>query len=122
MRTAALVLSIMGLTFGPAAAGDASGAWTRDDGEAGIQIARCGEALCGTIAWVKAPAGKPDIGRRVFWDMIPDSDTTWQGKAFNPEDGRTYSGKLSLNGSIMTTSGCVLGGLFCKSVTWKRAK
>ena len=45
---------------------------------------------------------------------------TWTGNAFNPEDGKTYSGKMTLSGNTLTTSGCVLGGVICRSVTWRR--
>jgi uncharacterized protein (DUF2147 family) len=44
----------------------------------------------------------------------------WTGNAFNPEDGKTYSGKMTLSGNSLTTSGCALGGVLCKTVTWKR--
>ncbi|MGO9943661.1 MAG: DUF2147 domain-containing protein, partial [Rhodoblastus sp.] len=45
----------------------------------------------------------------------------WSGEAFNPDDGNTYSGNVIVAGSSMTTKGCVLGGLICKSVDWKRS-
>jgi uncharacterized protein (DUF2147 family) len=52
--------------------------------------------------------------------MTPSGANAWSGRAFNPEDGRTYSGKMTLSGGSMTTSGCVLGGLICRSVNWRK--
>ena len=62
-----------------------------------------------------------NVGQRVFYDMVQADQNSWAGKAFNPEDGRTYSGKMVLSGKHLRTSGCVLGGLICKSVAWVRA-
>ncbi len=104
----------------PAMAQDASGVWLRDTGASRVRIAPCGEALCGTIVWLKDAAGPAKVGQRVFYDMKPNGSGSWAGKAFNPEDGRTYAGKMNLSGSTLTTAGCALGGLICRSVTWKR--
>jgi uncharacterized protein (DUF2147 family) len=71
---------------------------------------------------VKDPQHASDIGLRVFYDMKPSAPNEWQGKAFNPEDGNTYSGKLILDGATLKTAGCVLGGLICKSYGWTRLK
>ncbi len=59
------------------------------------------------------------IGERIFRDMKKDGEG-WSGSAYNPEDKRTYTGKMSLSGSTLTTKGCALGGMICKTVTWSR--
>lgn len=104
----------------PALAQDASGTWARDTGESRVRIAPCGSALCGSIVWLKSTDGPAKIGQRVFFDMKPAGANEWSGQAFNPEDGKTYSGKMSLAGNRLTTRGCALGGLVCKSVSWTR--
>lgn len=103
-----------------AVAADAKGVWLRDNGDSRIRIAPCGNALCGSIAWLKEAGGPAKIGQRIFYEMKPSGASQWSGSAFNPEDGRTYSGTMSVSGNILTTSGCVLGGLICRSVTWSR--
>jgi uncharacterized protein (DUF2147 family) len=119
---------LIGLGFlaasAPAAmAGDVKGEWARDDGKARIRFAACGvEAVCGSIAWLKDPNGPAKIGEQVFFDMKPNGDNAWAGTAFNPEDGRRYTGKMTLSGDRLVTAGCVLGGLICKSVNWTRAR
>ena len=107
-----------------AAAGEAKGDWLRDDGKAKVRFAPCGgDALCGSISWLKDPANDPaKVGQQVFFDMKPSGDNVWKGSAFNPEDGKTYSGKMTLSGDRLTTAGCVLGGLICKSMAWSRAR
>ena len=107
----------------PAIAGELNGEWLNADGKAKVRFSNCGGAVCGTISWLKDPKdGSARIGQQVFFDMKPSGDNAWKGSAFNPDDGRTYSGKVSLSGDRLNTAGCVLGGLICKSVAWTRAR
>lgn len=115
---AALVL--IGCTAG-ASAQEVLGTWQRDTGASRVRFAKCGDALCGTISWLKDPAGPAKVGQRIFYDMTPNAAGKWSGKAFNPEDGKTYSGTMTLAGDTLTTAGCVLGGLICRSAGWRRA-
>jgi uncharacterized protein (DUF2147 family) len=110
------------MSGGTALAGDPSGVWLRDNGNSKVRFAKCGAAICGTIVWLKDKDGPAKIGQRVFFDMKPDGEDNWEGSAFNPEDGKTYSGTMTLSGSRLTTAGCVLGGLICRSVNWSRSK
>ncbi|RDJ21544.1 DUF2147 domain-containing protein [Bosea caraganae] len=106
---------------GPTLAQDVTGTWLRDSGASRVRFQKCGEAMCGTIAWLKDPTGPAKLGQRIFYDMKPDGTGKWSGSAFNPEDGKTYSGTMTLAGDALTTSGCVLGGLICRSVKWSRS-
>lgn len=108
----------------PAASAEpsAAGLWLRENGASHVRIAPCGEFLCGYVAWVQNPDHAGDIGLKVFYDMKPAGAGAWEGSAFNPEDGKTYSGKMLLEGPELKTSGCVFGGLICKSVKWTRLK
>ena len=115
-----LFAAILSVGVASARAQDADGLWTRDDGAARIQFSPCGAALCGVIVWLKNPASKAHVGQQVFFDMTRTDQNGWTGKAFNPEDGKTYSGKMVLSGKKLKTSGCVLGGLICKTVAWQR--
>ncbi len=103
-----------------AQAQDAQGIWQRADGLTRIRVAPCGGALCGTIVWLKNKTSPARIGQRVLFDMKPAGAGTWRGNAFNPEDGRNYSGRMSLSGKSLTTAGCVMGGLICRSFQWTR--
>ena len=117
---AILVGASLLLVSGAAFAQDASGTWLRENGASRVRIGKCGDALCGTVAWVKDAASPSKVGQRVFYDMKPDGAGKWKGSAFNPEDGKTYSGTMSLSGGTLTTAGCVFGGLICRSVSWSK--
>ena len=115
-----------------ALAADPSGIWLRENGASRVRFAACGSALCGTIVWLKEPGldkNNPNegqksrslVGTRVFYDMAPNGENKWSGKAYNPEDGRTYSGNMTLSGDSLSTQGCALAGLICRTVTWSRA-
>lgn len=101
---------------------DPSGTWLRETGESRVQIAPCGGgAYCGKVVWLKdAKTSKSKIGQQVFFGMKPNGANQWSGSAFNPDDGKTYSGTMKLSGSRLTTAGCVLGGLICRSVNWSK--
>ncbi len=119
---AALAFTLAAALPGAAFAGDPNGVWLRDNGNSKVRIGPCGNALCGNIVWLRDANAPAHVGQRVFFDMTPSGENSWSGRAFNPEDGRTYSGKMTLAGNSLTTSGCVLGGLFCKTVHWSRTK
>jgi uncharacterized protein (DUF2147 family) len=120
MKAVMLATMLVGTLAGAASAEDANGVWLRDSGNARIRVAACGGALCGTLVWVKDPNGPGKVGQRVLIDMKPAGSNEWRGTAFNPEDGKTYTGTMSLAGNQLTTAGCALGGLICKSVSWQR--
>jgi uncharacterized protein (DUF2147 family) len=120
-----LMMAGAGLTLAasvmPALAQDVTGTWLRDTGASRVRFAKCGEAMCGTLAWLKDTSGPAKVGQRIFHDMKPSGPGKWSGSAFNPEDGKTYSGTMTLAGDSLTTSGCVMGGMICRSVKWSRA-
>lgn len=119
---ATVLAAALSLASVAAIAADASGVWLRDTGASKVKIAACGAALCGHIVWLKDAATSPaKLGEKIFFDMKPDGDNYWAGSAYNPEDGKTYTGKMALSGNTLTTKGCVFGGLVCKSVTWSRS-
>jgi uncharacterized protein (DUF2147 family) len=115
----ATLISAATLIASPALA-DPSGTWLRENGNSRVRVAPCGDALCGTIVWLKETDTNSKVGQRVFFDMKPDGANKWSGKAFNPENGKTYSGTMTLSGSSLTTAGCVLGGMICQSVNWRK--
>jgi uncharacterized protein (DUF2147 family) len=124
------LILIASLIASPVFAQSVDGVWLRDTGKSRIRIADCGANKCGTITWVAEAykdAKNPDeslrarsaVGIRIFYNMAA-SGSGYKGQAYNPEDGKTYSGTMSVSGNTLTTKGCVLGGLICKSATWSR--
>jgi uncharacterized protein (DUF2147 family) len=133
--------AILGLAAAtPASAGDPRGNWMTDDGKAKVAIVSCGGALCGNIVSLTEPVdsatGKPKtdsnnpdaakrtrpmVGVQIVIDMKPDSADKWKGQVYNAEDGKTYSGSITLvDAKTLTLQGCALGGLICKSRRWTR--
>jgi uncharacterized protein (DUF2147 family) len=110
------------VSAGTALAGDVTGVWLHEDGASKIRFAPCGSALCGTIVWLKETKGPAKVGQKVFFDMVSSGADAWTGKAFEPSSGKEYAGKITLAGDSLTTAGCVMGGLICKSIVWSRAK
>lgn len=116
----------------PALAQDVKGTWLSESGETRVKIAECGASLCGTITWLKDPRkdvqnekeslrSRDLVGVRMMYDIKPNGTNAWAGKLYNITDGKTYTGKMETSGaSALKLSGCVLGGLICKSQTWSR--
>jgi uncharacterized protein (DUF2147 family) len=115
-----------------ALAQEPAGTWLTESGETRVRIAKCGAAHCGTIVWVK-DGGKDEqnpnaalrsrslVGVQMIGNMQPSGDGAWSGSLYNYKDGKTYSGKMRLKGSsALELSGCVLGGIICRSQNWTR--
>lgn len=98
----------------------ADGVWMRGDGIAKVRIASCGSDLCATNVWIKDTSGGEAVGDKLVMDVAPEGKATLGGKAFDPKRNLTYSIKIKVGQASMTTRGCVLGGVVCKSVNWTR--
>jgi uncharacterized protein (DUF2147 family) len=88
------------------AAAPIAGQWLTEDGEGVIAIAPCGDRLCGRIAGIAdfGPLGmpvdvqgRPQCGLEIIHGLTPDEPGTWAGTITNPEDGRVYQARLSLD-------------------------
>jgi uncharacterized protein (DUF2147 family) len=109
------------LTPGPVLASEILGIWLRDSGDEQVKFGPCGDAICGDVVWLKPGSDlNAKVGKRLFFDVRPSGANAWTGKAASSDTGSTYSGKMSVEGSTLITSGCIAGGLICKSVNWKR--
>jgi uncharacterized protein (DUF2147 family) len=112
-----------------------AGRWATDDGKAIMEIAPCGAAHCARIArfLVAQPAGgardgknpdkalrdRPLLGLNVMTGLKPEGGA-WKGRGYSPEEGRNFNATLTPNGNKLTVKGCV--AVFCRTVTWTRAK
>lgn len=140
MRSRAALLggSIVGLVLSgaasaaPSAAGP-TGQWMVANGKGMIRIVDCGGQYWGVVAWEEQPGGtdvnnpdpaqrnKPTLGMPVLRSMTPaQGQEVWHGQIYNSEDGRTYEGRIRLNGpNSLRVEGCVLGFL-CGGENWSR--
>jgi uncharacterized protein (DUF2147 family) len=114
-----LVVMAFSLTATDCLADEIIGTWMSEQGAMQVRFEPCGEATCGDVVWVKPGSdtrAKP--GQRLFFDMRPDGKGAWTGKV--DYDGSVYLSRISIEGTDLRTSGCVMSGLFCKSETWRR--
>ena len=57
---------------------------------------------------------------KTIGSLKADGDNRYSGKITDPSNDKTYSGKAALSGTSLKMSGCVFGGLICKSQTWHK--
>lgn len=126
-----------------AASADPTGYWMKPDAEreSKIYVFKCGSSkklLCAKIAWLKDPTdskgnpltdvrnenpslrGRKIVGLTIFTGLAPSAPSTWSGKIYNPEDGKTYSATLTvLSRSKILLKGCK-AWLLCGERHWLR--
>jgi uncharacterized protein (DUF2147 family) len=104
-----------------AAAPNVFGAWARVDGSARIKIEPCGAWICATNTWVQDTSNGEAIGDQLIMTLRPESVSVLSGEAFDEKRDKTYTISITLKqANQMTTRGCVLAGLICKSEGWTR--
>ena len=118
MRTLLLTTLVTMMPL-PCLADDAFGVWARGDGIAHVRIAPCGGAICATNVWVNDPSGKEAVGDKLVLTVKPTADG-FAGKAYDPKRDLNFGFELHVDRDRMTTRGCLIGGLLCKSVDWTR--
>ncbi len=107
-------LSVLAQT-GPGSANTAAGKiqetgrWITESGNLEVEIAPCGQALCGTVVKVIAnnsmsapgtamtPADtRSPLGMKILKDFTPSGDGEWKGRIYNRESGETYDCVMAL--------------------------
>jgi uncharacterized protein (DUF2147 family) len=124
---------------GPPSANTVIGTWHSPTKNGVIAIRRCGASLCGTLEdgdVIRADSNARDVNNRTVADkgrrlkglpmlsgFKPAADGVWEdGIVYNPDDGRTYSGKITpIDQNSLKLRGCVFVPL-CKSETWTRIR
>ena len=102
----------------PARADITKGIWSREDGNARVRVAPCGEALCAINVWIRKP-GDEKVGDRLVLNVKPAGPGVYEGTAFDPQRNLSFTSRITYSADRMTTSGCVLK-ILCKSVGWTR--
>lgn len=124
-RPVAVLSAVLILGFSSlAAADDASmkGVWARGDGKAKVRIDNCGNALCAVNLWIKPGTPSEKVGDKLIMRLASTGNGKLSGEAEDPQRGLTYNLQVNVDGSTMTTRGCVLARIICKSVNWTRLK
>lgn len=94
-----------------------------------VETGDCNGNLCGWVVWAtpeaEAEAREGGVQHLVGTELLQDyrqvARDRWQGRVFVPDMGRTfYSTITRLDPGRLKISGCILGGLVCKSQIWRR--
>ena len=145
-----LCLAILGLALpGPSRAETASaigpsasmaGIWLTRGSRSQIEIAPCGETLCGSIVWLPPESdGGPSTARddknrdpalrdrlllslEIMAGFRPAGANQWsEGEIYNPDDGRTYEPTFTLReDGQLEVEACIL--FICQSEVWQRVE
>lgn len=117
------VLVIVAMTAAPAAgAAELNGTWLRDDGNARVRIAPCGDNVCATNLWIGDTSKGEAVGDRLIMTLARQADGSFSGTAYDPKRDWSYSMTIKATARVLSTHGCVLGGLLCRNVNWKAAE
>ena len=96
------------------------GLWARGDGKARVRIERCGSAICAVNTWIRPDVPDEKIGDRLGMNIAPRGGTL-AGEAFDPQRNLTFRIRIEASERAMTTHGCMLAGLVCKNMNWRRS-
>ncbi len=118
----------------------ALGVWADENGESNIEIAQCGEYLCGRVVWLKDPTdasgrpltdienpdkllrSRPILGLMIMEGLELDEDNSrLKGQVYNADNGKVFDIYLKPHGQTMKVKGCFLRFL-CGSQTWTRVR
>ena len=88
------------------------GNWRTEAGSTAA-VAPCGGSFCITLR-----SGQ-HAGKRLG-SVAPAGAGKYSGTIIDPATDKSYSGSATLSGASLRMSGCVLGGLICRSQTWSR--
>jgi uncharacterized protein (DUF2147 family) len=142
----ALVMALLALlptasearqAHGPSAnavAPEVIGTWINPRGSVKVQTGRCtGDRagdLCGWVVWA-APQAQADardsgvtrlIGTELLRGYRSAGAGRYRGEVYVPDMGRTFYSTIEQRGAGgLKISGCILGGLICRSQNWRRA-
>ena len=114
------------LAFQAAAAAPIEGRWRSPGGNSIIDVAKCGEGWCGTVAWASAKAKKDAakstsqlVGTQLLTDVVQASVGRWNGRLFIPDKKMRVTAKIEMApAGQLKVSGCLAGKSLCKSQLW----
>jgi uncharacterized protein (DUF2147 family) len=133
MRAIVPTLFLAALLPQAALAAAPAGEWLVASKSAHIRIVDCAGALWGVVSWQEragtddknpdaAKRGRPTLGMPVLLDMKPSGPDRWGGALYNSQNGKTYTGDITLLApDRVRVRGCVLG-ILCGGENWTRVK
>ncbi|SCW39187.1 DUF2147 domain-containing protein [Mucilaginibacter sp. NFR10] len=141
-RFVLILLTIVAVSINAKAQTDKiEGLWYNDVKTAKIQISKESNGkFYGKVVWLKEPLkdGKPKVdemnsdeklrsrprlGLPVLADFVKDGDNKYSGGTiYDPNNGKTYSCKMTYKGKTLDIRGYIGISLFGRTTTWSRAE
>jgi Delta7-sterol 5-desaturase len=146
-KITASLLIIAAIGFGASREADAqaqsgiAGRWATQGFGSIVEFGPCAGAagtMCGRIIWLWEPNDangrartdrhNPDrslrsrslVGIEILRGLRETAPGVWsEGSVYNPDDGRTYAGTITLRNGTLALRGCALNVL-CQTQTWRR--
>jgi uncharacterized protein (DUF2147 family) len=112
------------------AVGQVAGTWLNPRGSVMVQTGACNGMLCGWVNWASpgalADAAAADVPHLVGTELLQDyraaGPKRWAGRVYVPDMGRSFQSTIEqIDDQHLKISGCILGGLLCKSQIWRRS-
>lgn len=106
-----------------------AGEWINPAHSVRVRTGSCGNQLCGWVTWANAQAtadardgGSPQlVGLTLLQNYRQTGPTSWQGRVFVPDWNESFYSRIQeLGPNQLKISGCIFGGLICKSQIWTR--
>jgi uncharacterized protein (DUF2147 family) len=125
-----LLAAVLAALAVPAVADPVFGRWRTapdDNGNTGvIEVAACGNRICGTLVQALNAQGQPmtspNVGRQIVWDMEARGNGQYRnGQVWAPDRNQTYSARMELRGDVLGVSGCVMA-VICREAVWSRVR
>jgi uncharacterized protein (DUF2147 family) len=126
MKRIFLSIAAVALVLGaatPATAQALEGKWANAKRSVIVNVARCGDAYCGTVSWASAKNREKGAqpGTRVLSELRRTADGVYKGKAYEPKRNIRGSATVRQVGpDTMVVRGCAVLGVFCSEQRWTR--
>ena len=103
------------------------GVWLTEKSDKGasmaVEIFECGsKKVCGEAVDVFGTDKRDNVGLIMIKGMQKKSNSSFvKGRIYAPDTEKWYKSKMNLQkDGTLKVSGCVLGGIICRSQVWKR--
>jgi uncharacterized protein (DUF2147 family) len=115
------------------------GNWFTSSENSTVEIYKCGKKYCGKISWLKNPTyedgsekvdeNNPDeskknrkiLGLDIVYGFKYKGENKWaNGKIYDPDNGKTYSCKMTFEGKELHVRGFIGIALIGRTTVWKR--
>ncbi len=137
-----LLIALLSATPAAAQSSTPAGVWLHANQRIKIEIAPCGDQLCGKLVWFKRPndtEGKPLVdfrnvnpalrtrpllGLTILQGLRRTGARMWEdGRIYNPDDGKNYRALMSIrNDGALRVRAYVLTPILGKTQIWTRIR